>query len=462
VNQSKMLQQMCVEVLTEAEVRAICKNRGLPDQAASSRPLFAALFISETGVPTALGTLQRTEFALLHLLRAQDKPVDITFFSRLDPPKADRWSQRTFTQRYQGVFAKVKERLVRKGLLLLALEPETWTQKTNMERWRFALPAQFAPLLPPLIESTLRLSGDGDWRSDVAREKLKTAVGPEGAAEATNDTLAIINGELRLGGRPFRADRLWQWQKHRWQADTTQRKGRKADNPYTFQPAESVVHLLGSVEAGLWTDADALTVPLQIFCGFKVDSRAVCESGWRWGCLARQEADGKTWYRLVSPPAPDAAPEQYLAVSGDGGLTVDLNAVPFEVLEKLVMISDQEPVPGGRPLLRLTPNLVKLGRVGEAIAALPVADWLHRNAPAFHQAIETVQQRRGKTIVHENLAVARVSDLTLKVALEKALGSRAVALGEDYLAFPREAVAEVKRLVVKMGHVVKEVPHRRP
>ena len=37
MNQTEMLHQMCHEVLAEADVRAICKNRGLPNQAASSR-----------------------------------------------------------------------------------------------------------------------------------------------------------------------------------------------------------------------------------------------------------------------------------------------------------------------------------------------------------------------------------------------------------------------------------------
>jgi len=189
----------------------------------------------------------------------------------------------------------------------------------------------------------------------------------------------------------------------------------------------------------------------------------VCESGWRWGLLARQEADSRKWYRLAPPSAAaDAPPDRYLAVPGDEGLTVDLDAVPFEALETLVLISDQRPVPGGQTLLLVTPNLVKLGRTADAVAALPLADWLQKNARAFHQAFETVRQRHGKTILHENLSVARVSDLSLKVALEKALGKRIVPLGEEFLAFPSEAVAEVKRLVAQMGHVVKEVAHPKP
>ena len=106
MNQTEMLHQMCHEVLAEADVRAICKNRGLPNQAASSRSMLETLFLSDAGVAVAMQTLDRTEIALLHLLRIHDKPVDIAFFSRLDPPKNERWSYGTFSQRYQGVFTR--------------------------------------------------------------------------------------------------------------------------------------------------------------------------------------------------------------------------------------------------------------------------------------------------------------------------------------------------------------------
>src|SRR4051812_11158562 len=100
----EMLHQMCHEVLAEADVRAICKNRGLPSQAASSRPMLETLFLSDAGVAVAMGALDRTEIALLHLLRIHDKPVDVSFFSRLDPSQSERRSYGTFTQRFQGVF----------------------------------------------------------------------------------------------------------------------------------------------------------------------------------------------------------------------------------------------------------------------------------------------------------------------------------------------------------------------
>jgi len=135
---------------------------------------------------------------------------------------------------------------------------------------------------------------------------------------------------------------------------------------------------------------------------------------------------------------------------------VDLDTVPFESLEQLVTISNQRASPGLRPVLLVTPNLVKLGRAADEVLTSPLLEWLQRNSPAFQRAIETRGQRRGKTLVHENLCVARVGDLGLKVAIQKALGEQIVPLGDEYIAFAKGSLGDVRRVVSKSGHVVKE------
>lgn len=260
MTQTEMLHQMCREVLAEADIRAICKNRGLPNQAASSRPMLESLFLSDAGVAAAMQALDRTEIALLHLLASQDRPVDVTFFRRLNPPQKG-WSYGTFSQRYQGLFTRVKDRLVRAGILLLALGPESVAKKTKMERWQFALPVQFARHLPPLVESR-RLAGVGDWRGDAAREKLKTALRPGADREPKDDRVEVAGGELRWGGQPFRSDRLVQWRKRQWQGETAPANQQKQAEACTLPPAEAVLRLLAGLEPGLWCDAAALAVPL--------------------------------------------------------------------------------------------------------------------------------------------------------------------------------------------------------
>lgn len=456
MNQTDMLHQMCHEVLAEADIRAICKTRGLPSQVATSRPMLQSLFLSDAGVAVAMRSLDPVEIALLYLLRLQDRPVDVAFFTRLNPPRTEDWSYGTYSQRFGGLFTRVKDRMVRPGVLLLALGPETATTKAKMERWLFALPVQFARHLPPLAESA-SLPGEGDWRSDAGREKLKSAIHHKADREPKSERLEIVADELRWGGQPFQSDHLVQWRKLQWQGETAPPKQRQAER-YNLPPDQAVLSILAGLDAGRWCPVDALALPLEVFCGIAVDAASVCDSGWRWGFLARQEVEGRMWYRAAPTALVEVPPDRYLTVSDDG-VVIDLDVVPFDALESLVRMSDQRALPGGRPALLLTPNLLKLGRAVDTVA-LPLADWLQKNAPAFQQALETVRKRHGKTILHENLSIARVSDLSLKVALQKALSGRIVSLGDEHIAFPTGAVAEVKRLVAQMGHVVKEMnPH---
>ena len=464
VNQTEMLHQMCHKVLSQADVKAICKVRGLPAQAASSPSVLESLFVTDRGLGAVFGLLEPLEIALLHRLKAIDKPVDVTFFARLAEAGGRPLHYGTFTQRYQEVFKQVKERLVRKGLVLIAESPRYWTNKTQMESWLFSLPTQFQAYLPPLIAAAKHLAGPGEWRHDVPRAKLKTAVGHNSPDKATGDKLQIADRELRWDGKPFRARELIHWQKRCWQEEAGSKKkteGHKAADAYALPPVEAMLQVLGTLDLDAWADATSLAVVLEVFCGSRVDSPQLCESGYRWGCLARQQADGVSWYRLAPSTAGEPVlPCQYLDVTADGTVTVDLETVPLESLEQLVAISDQRPAPSGRPALLLAPNLIKLGRLAGVLESLPQADWLQKNSTGFRQAFETCGQRNGKTILHENLAVARVSDLALKVAIEKSLGARVVSLSDECIAFPYDAFAEVKRVVTKSGHVVKEVGSR--
>jgi hypothetical protein len=53
--------------------------------------------------------------------------------------------------------------------------------------------------------------------------------------------------------------------------------------------------------------------------------------------------------------------------------------------------------------------------------------------------------------------IAQVRDLSLRVQLERSLGADLVLLSDEFVAFPREARAEVEKVVQKGGFVVKTV-----
>ena len=59
----------------------------------------------------------------------------------------------------------------------------------------------------------------------------------------------------------------------------------------------------------------------------------------------------------------------------------------------------------------------------------------------------------------ENLLLARVSDLSLKVMLENRFGEpgQLVSLSREFVAFPNELLPEIKSCLKKSGHVVKSL-----
>ena len=77
---SEMLHQMCHVVLAGTDVKAVCKARGFPSQAASSRGVRETLFLSSQGLSQVFDSLDRNEIALLHLLK-NTGPVNVAFFS---------------------------------------------------------------------------------------------------------------------------------------------------------------------------------------------------------------------------------------------------------------------------------------------------------------------------------------------------------------------------------------------
>jgi hypothetical protein len=173
--------------------------------------------------------------------------------------------------------------------------------------------------------------------------------------------------------------------------------------------------------------------------------------------LAKHEADGKTWYRLASI-GPRYAPRAYLNVlDQNAGVVVDLALVPYDALATLRHLGDVRVHASSAGALLLTPNFQRIARADHDALTSDLATWLFQHAACFQQVHQLFLERRGKTVLHQNLMIAQVTDLSLRIALEKSLGERWISLKNDFVVFPREALGDVQRLVKKLGHVIKEV-----
>ena len=107
--------------------------------------------------------------------------------------------------------------------------------------------------------------------------------------------------------------------------------------------------------------------------------------------------------------------------------------------------------------LVVTPSKVKLGRAKPEMRKSPLGVWLSAQNPAFGKVFETIEANWGQTILHTNLLIAQVKDLSLRVQLEKRLGDHLILLSDEFIAFPTASQREVERIVQKGGFVVKTV-----
>jgi hypothetical protein len=268
----------------------------------------------------------------------------------------------------------------------------------------------------------------------------------------------------------FKAKHVSAWHQDAWEAEVLKQRIAK-DTRYEYLPASSLstplkflLYAFSQLEPDEWILPDDLTTLLDVFYGSTSHPKpeVVCQAGWEMNCLARLQSGGTTYYRLADAheiPA-DEPLERYLLIE-DQGVFVNLNTIPYEALEQLnqmaaFRIDDQR--------LKIIPSVPKLVDSFDTLHDQPLTRYLEKNNADFRAVYKRVKADWGKLIVHDNLLVARITDLSLRVKLQKAFkgtdetASRAlIVLNDEYIAFPRGMLNEVERVVKKAGHVIKTV-----
>jgi len=453
-----MLKEMCSSELAQVDLKAIGQSRGFDAATIASRELLQHVFLSEQGVAGALASLTEPEMLCLHLLSCLGEEVDVEFFKRLYPDAASSHQYGTYTERNKGLFQQIKTRLVRRGLLLFGTLPDTIRGLPVLERRRFRFPfASFMPAPFPARQPGPGLAGQ--YHREVLRDKLGEILdAPNESAAASKQEEGcwrLANGELLFGGQPFSAERLLAWRMGQFKAAIPYTARGQAD---ALQPIPLLLYAVSRLRDNEWlAPADISTFWKIALPGAKApEPQVVCEAGYQCACLERAEHEGATLYRRPrqADAQAGAPPEAFLDVRQPEAAGVSVEQVPVEALEALCAVSSIEAAEGR---LRAAPNFLKISHARAETLANPVVRWLRERHPGYRSVMETVEQRRGKFIVHENLLVARVSDLALKVMLEKKFGRpvQLVALAGEFVAFPTGLLPEIQSWMRKSGHVIK-------
>ena len=77
---SGIIKRMCLNELSNVDVKAICKTRGFSLKNASDSRFLENFLISDQGIKEAIGELSKDEVILLYMLSQESEAVDISFF----------------------------------------------------------------------------------------------------------------------------------------------------------------------------------------------------------------------------------------------------------------------------------------------------------------------------------------------------------------------------------------------
>jgi hypothetical protein len=397
-----------------------------------------------------MASLTPEEALTLRLLHETGE-VGVEFFERLYRA-GNQYG--TYTQRYKPVFDEVKKNLIRRGLVVMA-EVKMRGDTVQLERWRFALPPEFSPYFPPL--PSVQNDSSGLENENTLRRKLFELVG--GGPAIPNDPFPIHlkHGSLYLKDYPFSLAIFGTWQLDAWQRALN---AFKPNIPASLSPTVAALKLL---DDQAWTNPKTLEPALSIYSfGGKIPPiEKLLKHGWELGLLSRLEIDHVPHYRLAPAHLPAGLNAPYPATlewanttAQPGTVKVDLRLIPLHDLDLLNTLANLEVENGS---LYASPSLVKLGRTSPAQRNAPLSRWLAEHIPAFGKALEMVNAKWGQTLLHENLLVARVRDLSLRIQLERELRENLVILNDHYIAFPQASRSSVEKVLKKTGFVIKTV-----
>jgi len=452
------MRDMVHEQTSQTDRRNIGKARQFGAAELESLPLFANSFLSDMGLQPAFTRLDDRERAFLHLLALQDDPVRISFFHPLYQT-GSAISGGTYTQRYTDLFKEVRKRLIRGGLLLWA---EIGNGDAKLERYRFALPRLVIQNLPPLITESQALEPQDISVYPAFQERLTRLLQKD---KRSQDGISITKGQIFLNGNPFSVDALQEWRELNWisSIENYRYKQRKQQRRTTevlpkqdrTQPSALIRHGLSQLPAGHWVKTDVFQhiFDLQYADQNYPDLHTIFNLGWQLGSLERTQHDETSYYRLRSEPDWTNQPIEYLKKDGKI-ILVDVDTIPLSAFSVLSQYGD---LAIQREQLILKPNLIKLSHTTREARENPLATWLQQYSPIFAQAFQKVQEQWGKLLVHQQLLYAQVSDLSLRVTLEKNFDDGSILfLPDGWMAFPPNLLSKIDTVVNRSGHVIKK------
>jgi hypothetical protein len=269
-----------------------------------------------------------------------------------------------------------------------------------------------------------------------------------------------VDGRMRIGEEDFNLKTLGKWHRRQWDHAFAPLISTTRDSRRFVSPLDALSHALSLLEADAWASPEDLEAVLKIFCNKdpkRPGADEICQKGFEKGILARRIEDNKTWYRPArsfTEMADGYDPGADLMIDPHGNLRIKLETVPVHCIAALSRISRFRASDQG---LTASPDPIRIARALPELRQTPLFRWLSKKPPSYRKAIAEVETHWGKHIVHRDLLVAKVKNLSLMVVLKKEFDGSAkmVFLPNDFIAFPVSQFATVQSIVIRNGFAVK-------
>jgi len=450
MDQQEMLQKMCNFYLSNTDIKAIAKNRGFSDIETKNRQVFQNFFISDIGLKKAIASLTPKEQIFLHYLSYQGKREDISVFERLYSVNNPGDFFQTSTQKYKDTFKQIQKNLIRKGVLLVFEKAKFLTPgSAKMDRLRFAFPDEFIPFLPPFIGDTVSFENPDAQYIDITRKMLKNLAD----SKNEDDLIHLEHSELKIGNNLFTLNNLNTMKFNIWGKKVFESKKLY---PMAREFLDKCRHIFSQLNSNMWFLPQVLKQNIDIFCyKEKLPSvNKICQYAYESGILKKFSYQNLTYYAVEKDmDDDDLVPDEFIEIEKDQSVIINLNIIPCQ---DLIHISKVSNFNLNHSHLIATPNLIKAGQNWQNISNQPIFAWLIENSDSYQQMSQSIEKKRGQCIVHKNLCVARIKDLSLRIKVEKALFGNYKVLSEEYIAFPVKFRSDVESVVNKSGFAVKK------
>ncbi|MFK7982221.1 MAG: hypothetical protein AB8G86_19730 [Saprospiraceae bacterium] len=465
------IQEMYQNGVTAGDQNKIIKARKFPKNAFDNFDLFKTYFLSSEGLSDLIKKLSEREIIVLHILVFNQWIVDVSVFEAVykEMPKPQKyyWRSGTYTQQYGAVLKAVQTNLVQKGLLVKYEASFGGDSKT--ERQRFMFPATFAAYLPSPFSNLKILTGNGNHTDEGIRKYMMEAIRIR--PKQLSSGLAFKDKKLYLNKGFLDLTGIAQLNLRNWRLTTG---AYILANQY-FEEGKTlgnfVLHHLNQLAPNQWFSEKSIKTLLAVWDDPKkrgelnIDTKYQpryhpkewCEAGWKAGILEKQSNGGVAYYRIVSASNESIDFKQYLKFQQDGTLIFNSKTIPLSIWGVLNQLSFF--TPSSAITIPAKPDLVHISTLPPEIWANPLIAWLKENAPTYQAAFTAFQKKYGKEIIHGQLMVAKITDLSLRVLVEKGLqkAEQVVVLSDEFIAFPIGAINLVERIVAKSGNVIKRV-----